>query len=50
MYVKTKIAQNDTDLFCVKLDINVLKCFTKVQHFETLIFKFKFSWNSDKTF
>ena len=35
--VKTKIAQNDTDLSCIKLDITVSKCFTKAQHFETLI-------------
>ena len=35
--VKTEIAQNDTDLSCIKLDINVSKCFTKAQHFETLI-------------
>ena len=35
--VKTKIAQNDTDLSCVKLDISVSKCFTKAQHFESLI-------------
>ena len=32
--VKTKIAQN---LSYVKLDINVLKCFTKGQNFVTLI-------------
>ena len=25
IYVKTKIAQNDTDLSCIKLDINVSK-------------------------
>ena len=36
-HVKTEIAQNDTDLSCIKLDINVSKCFTKAQHFETLI-------------
>ena len=35
--VKTEIAQNDTDLSCIKLDTNVSKCFTKAQHFETLI-------------
>ena len=35
--VKTKIAQNDTDLPCIKLDITVSKCFTKAQYFETLI-------------
>ena len=35
--VKTELAENATDLFCIKLDINVSKCFTKVQHFETLI-------------
>ena len=37
IHVKTEIAQNDTDLSCVKLDINVIKCCTKAQHFETLI-------------
>ena len=31
------IAQNDTDLSCIKFDINVSKCFTKARHFETLI-------------
>ena len=31
--VKPEIAQNDTDLSCIKLDITVSKCFTKVQHF-----------------
>ena len=36
IYVKVVIAQNDTDLSCIKLDINVSKCFTKAQHFETL--------------
>ena len=35
MFVKTEIAQNDTDLSCIKLDINVSKCFTKAQHFES---------------
>ena len=25
IYVKTEIAQNDTDFFCIKLDINVSK-------------------------
>ena len=29
IYVKVVIAQNDTDLSCIKLDINVSKCFTK---------------------
>ena len=37
IYVKTEIAQNDTDLFCIKLDINVSKCWAFVKHFETLI-------------
>ena len=37
MYVKVLIAQNDTDLSCIKLDINVSKCFTKAQHLLTLI-------------
>ena len=36
MYVKTEIAQNDTDLSCIKLDINVSKCYAFVKHFETL--------------
>ena len=45
MHVKVIIAQNDTDLSCIKLDINVSKCFTKVQHglismFETLQLQF----------
>ena len=35
--VKVIIAHNDTDLSRIKLDINVSKCFTKAQHFETLI-------------
>ena len=37
MHVKAVIAQNDIDLSCIKLDINVSKCFTKAQHSETLI-------------
>ena len=37
IYVKVVIAQNGTDLSCIKLDINASKCFTKEQHFETLI-------------
>ena len=37
MCVKAIIAQNDTDLSCIKLDINVSKCFAFVKHFETLI-------------
>ena len=37
MDVKTKVSQNDTDLFCIKLHINASKCFTKAQHFETLV-------------
>ena len=37
MYEKTKIAQNDTDLSCIKLDINVSKCYAFVKYFETLI-------------
>ena len=35
--VKVVIAQNDTDLSCINLNINVLKFFTKAQHFKTLI-------------
>ena len=35
--VKTKIAQNDTDLSCLQLHINVSKCCAFVKHFETLI-------------
>ena len=35
MCVKTEIVQNDTDLSCIKNDINVSKCFTKAQPFET---------------
>ena len=37
MDVKVVIAQNDTDLSCIKLDVNVLKCCAFVKHFETLI-------------
>ena len=37
IYVKTEIAQNDADLSCIKLDINVLKCCAFVKHLETLI-------------
>ena len=37
IYAKVVIAQNDTHLSCIQLDINVSKCFTKAQHFETLI-------------
>ena len=37
IYVKTEIAQNDTDMSCIKLDINVSKYFTKAQHFETTL-------------
>ena len=33
--VKVILAQIDTDLSCI--NINVSKCFTKAQHFETLI-------------
>ena len=46
MYAKTEMAQNDTDLLCIKLDINVSKCFTKAQHFAA----FKFLCNSKKHF
>ena len=35
--VKVVIAQNDTDFSCFNLNINVLKFFTKAQHFKTLI-------------
>ena len=35
--VKTQIAQNNTDLSCIKLDINVSKCCAFVKHFKTLI-------------
>ena len=35
--VKTEIAQNDTDLSCIKLDISVSKCCVFVKHFETVI-------------
>ena len=37
VYVKTEIAQNDTDLSCLQLDINVSKCCAFVKHFKTLI-------------
>ena len=37
MYVKAEIAENDTDLSCIKPDINVLKGCAFVKHFETLI-------------
>ena len=37
IYIKVIIAQNDTDLSCINLNINVLKCFTKAQYFKTLI-------------
>ena len=37
MYVKVVIAQNDTDLSCIKLYINVSKCCAFVKHFETFI-------------
>ena len=40
-YVKVVIAQNDTDFSCIKFDINVSKCFTKAQHFETLISRYR---------
>ena len=36
IYVKV-VAQNDADLSCINLNINVLKCFTKAQHLKTLI-------------
>ena len=36
-HAKVIIAQNNTDLSCIELDIHVSKCFTKAQHFETLI-------------
>ena len=36
-YVKAKIAQNDIHLTSINLVFNVSKCFTKAQHFETLI-------------
>ena len=39
IYVKVVIAQNDTDLSCIKLYINVLKCCAFVKHFKTLILK-----------
>ena len=35
--VKVVIVHNDTDLSSIKLAIRVSKCFTKAQHFETLI-------------
>ena len=35
--VKTEIAQNDTDLSCLQLDINVSKCCAFVKHFQTMI-------------
>ena len=31
------MAQNDNDLSCIKLDINVSKCCAFVKHFETVI-------------
>ena len=37
MYVKTEIAQNDTDFCYIKQDINVSKSCVFVKHFETLI-------------
>ena len=37
IFVKTEIAQNDTDLSCLQLDINVSKCCAFAKHFETLI-------------
>ena len=37
MHVKAEIAQNDTDLSCIKLCINVSKCCAFAKHFETLI-------------
>ena len=39
--VKTEIAENDTDLSCLQLDINVSKCCAFVKHFETLISSLK---------
>ena len=39
IYVKIVIAQNDTDLSCIKLYINVLKCYAFVNHFKTLILR-----------
>ena len=41
MYVKVIIAHNDTDLSCIKLDINVSKFFAKAQH--SLYRQFKLS-------
>ena len=32
MYVKAEIAQNDTNLSSIKLDINVSKCCAFVKH------------------
>ena len=37
IHVKVVITQNDTDLSCIKLDINVSKFCAFVKHFETLI-------------
>ena len=37
IYVKPEIAQNDIDLSCIKLDINVSKGCAFVKHFETSI-------------
>ena len=42
--VKAEIAQNDTDLSCIKLDINVSKCCAFVKHFETLILSVILFW------
>ena len=39
IYVKVVITQNDTDLSCIKLYINVLKCCAFVKHFKTLILR-----------
>ena len=37
IFGKTELAKNDTDLSCIKFDINVSKSFTKAQNFETFI-------------
>ena len=39
IYVKVIIAQNDTDLSCIKHYINVLKYCVFVKHFKTLILR-----------